>query len=232
MRIKGRAALILSLIIGTSVLSKVLRADSGTCGGASITVPFTDVGASIFFCQIAEAYFSGLTNGTSPTTYSPSSTVTREQMAAFITRTMDQSLRRQSRRAPLNQWWTTTPHYDGGLGISLVSDVNHFVSNIASGGRHLWLTQVGDINGNDAVLKFQASDGRFLGSWSGLTEAGGITIAMGNVFVQQTTNGTNLTPSLLYMINPAQPPGAAVQVPTTNPLGVCNSPGAIWPSTA
>ncbi len=47
-------------------------ADTGTCGGAMVTLPFTDVAGNIFFCQIAEAYFSGLTNGTTPTTYSPS----------------------------------------------------------------------------------------------------------------------------------------------------------------
>jgi hypothetical protein len=52
-----------------------------------------------FFCLIAEACFSGLTSGTSATTYSPADNVTREQMVAFITRTMDQSLKRRSRRA-------------------------------------------------------------------------------------------------------------------------------------
>jgi len=62
-------------------------------------LPFTDVMGSPFFCQIAEAFFSGLTNGTSATTFSPSQNVTREQMAAFTTRTMDQSLKRGSRRA-------------------------------------------------------------------------------------------------------------------------------------
>jgi hypothetical protein len=83
-----------------------LPADTGMCGDAMITVPFTDVMGSIFFCSIAEAYFSGLTNGTTPTTYSPSNPVTRDQMAAFVTRTQDSALRRGSRRAALNQWAT------------------------------------------------------------------------------------------------------------------------------
>jgi hypothetical protein len=56
------------------------------------TVPFTDVSSNIFFCQIAEAYFSGLTNGTTPTTYSPDDFVRRDQMAAFTTRTQDAAL--------------------------------------------------------------------------------------------------------------------------------------------
>lgn len=53
-----------------------------------ITLPFTDVPAGNgFFCSIAEAYFSALTNGTSPATFSPATGVTREQMAAFINQT-------------------------------------------------------------------------------------------------------------------------------------------------
>ena len=45
-------------------------------------IPFTDVTS---FChEIAQAFFTGLTNGTSPTTYSPTNTTTRGEMAAFI----------------------------------------------------------------------------------------------------------------------------------------------------
>src|SRR5205085_5902076 len=83
-----------------------IKADTGTCGGVTITLPFNDVMASPFFCQIAAAYYSGLTNGTTATTYSPTQTVTREQMAAFISRTMDQSLKRGSQRALAKKWWT------------------------------------------------------------------------------------------------------------------------------
>src|SRR5258706_356802 len=81
--------------------------DSGACSGVSVTLPFMDVAGSIFFCTIAEAYFSGLTNGTDAMHYSPSANVTRDQMSAFVTRTMDQSLKRGSQRAALNQNWTT-----------------------------------------------------------------------------------------------------------------------------
>ena len=91
---------LLALLLLITAASTRLHADTGTCGGASITLPFTDVpSTNTFFCSIAAAYFSGLTNGTSATTYSPSASVTREQMAAFITRTMDQSLKRGSQRA-------------------------------------------------------------------------------------------------------------------------------------
>ena len=61
------------LIAAVVASSDRTRADTGMCGGASITLPFTDVPSSnIFFCSIAEAFFAGLTNGTGATTYSPS----------------------------------------------------------------------------------------------------------------------------------------------------------------
>ena len=82
------------------ITSSRLLADYRTCGGATTTLPFTDVQSSGFFCQIAAAYFSGLTNGTSCYhLQSHCRMCTREQMAAFITRTMDQSLKRGSKRA-------------------------------------------------------------------------------------------------------------------------------------
>src|SRR5262245_15523847 len=99
-RLCKRSVALAALIAIITAASTQLRADTGTCGGQMISLPFTDVPSSnIFFCSIAEAFFSGLTNGTSATTYSPSDPVLREQMAAFITQTMDQALKRGSRRA-------------------------------------------------------------------------------------------------------------------------------------
>src|SRR5882762_2310545 len=106
-QIRHRSLLLAAAIVTLALCSRLIQADTSTCGGASITLPFTDVQASnVFFCSIAEAYFSGLTNGTSPTTYNPSDPVAREQMAAFITRTHDSAIKRSSRRAALQQWWT------------------------------------------------------------------------------------------------------------------------------
>src|SRR5215469_18768297 len=100
MKEKLRSAVILFLTIVVLLFaSNRLPADTGTCGGAMTTLPFTDVMGSIFFCSIAEAYFSGLTNGTTPTTYSPDDFVRRDQMSAFVTRTQDSALRRASRKA-------------------------------------------------------------------------------------------------------------------------------------
>src|SRR4030095_14450947 len=103
-----RLSLLIALAVTLTTASTRIQADTGTCGGASVTLPFTDVpGTSTFFCSIASAYYSGLTNGTTATTYSPSANVTRDQMAAFVTRTLGQSLKRGSRRAALQQWGKT-----------------------------------------------------------------------------------------------------------------------------
>lgn len=95
------------IIVSLTFVSTRLKADTGACGGQMISLPFTDVPASnIFFCSIAEAFISGLTNGTTATTYSPSQPVPREQMAAFVSRTLDQSVKRSNPRAALGEWWT------------------------------------------------------------------------------------------------------------------------------
>ena len=91
-RIALRASGLVALLVTVTVASSRMHAqepgspeDTGMCGGVTITLPFTDVMGNPFFCQIAAAYFSGLTNGTSATTYTPSANLTREQMAAFVT---------------------------------------------------------------------------------------------------------------------------------------------------
>ena len=69
--IRYRMTLLATAVIAIAISSTQLKADTGKCGGASITLPFTDVpSSSIFFCSVAEAYFSALTNGTDDTHYS------------------------------------------------------------------------------------------------------------------------------------------------------------------
>src|SRR6187455_1144227 len=115
-----RFVLLISVMASLAILSNRLQADTGSCGGVTLPLPFTDVMGNSFFCQIAQAYFTGLTNGTSATTYNPTQPVTREQMAAFITRTLDQSLKRGSRRAALDQFWTTAS--SNSLALTMVED--------------------------------------------------------------------------------------------------------------
>jgi hypothetical protein len=171
-----------------------LRADTGACGGANVTLPFTDVAGNAFFCQIAAAYFAGLTNGTSATTFSPANNVTRDQMTAFITRTLDQSLKRGSRRAALGQHWTP-----GGIAAVGETTVGLDPVAVAADGDDIWVLQ--DL----AVSRVRASDGRVIGKWTeGPRGQGGVVVALGRVFVTGD--------DYLYMLDPAQPPGPMTKV--------------------
>lgn len=196
-----RASLVIALLLIITIASSRLRADSGTCGFATTTLPFTDVAGSIFFCDIAEAFFSGLTNGTTPTTYSPGQNVPREQMAAFVTRTLDQSLKRGSRRAALNQFWTPT---SDGLGLTTVGGTPQMVE---SDGTDLWVASF-----NNSVSRVRASDGRLLETWTGADLAFGVLAAKGFIFI--TGNTVNPGGSL-YRIDPTQPAGPVTTLAST-----------------
>jgi hypothetical protein len=191
--------IVLVIIVGAS---SRLRADSGTCGGATTTLPFNDVaGSNIFFCSIAEAYFAGLTNGTSATTYNPSANVPREQMAAFITRTLDQSLKRGSRRAALDQWFSPTASQS--IARTTVGEVPNAVK---SDGADLWVA-----NGlDDTVSRVRASDGRLLETWTDADAPVAVLVARGRVYIAGASS-----PGRLYEINPTQPPGDVTLIANT-----------------
>src|SRR5262245_37712059 len=89
--------------------------------------PFTDVSPA--FCPyVAEMYYLGITAGTSPTTYSPNNPVTRGQAAVFVSKGVNQALARSSRRAAFGQWWTSTPHWDLGLGVTGVAPLPYLAA--------------------------------------------------------------------------------------------------------
>lgn len=206
-RIRYRAialAFVMTVIIAGS---SRLRADSGSCSGQTVTLPFTDVAGSPFFCQIAEAYFSGLSNGTSATTYSPGQNVTREQMAAFITRTQDQGIRRRSYRAALDQWW------EGSFSTGGTTDVGNGPQSVESDGADLWVASFGG-----TVTRVHGSDGRALGTWTGADMADGVVVIRGRIFITGETS-----PGSLYRIDPKQ--GAGPVDVATNSLG--NDPRGI-----
>jgi hypothetical protein len=216
-----RATLMISLMLVITVASTRVRADQGTCGGATTTLPFTDVMGNLFFCQIAEAFFSGLSSGTSATTYSPAANVTREQMAAFITRTMDQSLKRGSRRAALKQFWTPTS--PDGLGLTTVGTTPFLVE---SDGADLWVANFT----SGTVSRVRASDGKLLETWTGATNAFGVVAAKGLIFVTGITS-----PGNLYQIDPTQPVGAVTTLTSSlgaDPQGISFDGARIWTANA
>jgi len=166
---------------------------------ASFGLPFTDLGSTSFCAAIAEAYYTGITHGTSATTFSPTASVDREQAAIFATRTLDAALTRGSRRAALGQWWTTrTTQWNAGFGVTAVGTGP---ARMTSDGEDVWVTNVGD----DTISRVHARDGRLLGTWTGATLPFGILAALGRIFV--TGVGGEI-----FMIDPTLPPGDVTAV--------------------
>src|SRR6187397_457368 len=101
LRLARHRAAIGILILTAAVIGGATSALLGLCG------PFTDVAADAFCPFVLEIFTLGITTGTTPTTYDPSANVSRLQMAAFLSRTVDRTLQRGSRRAALNQFWAS-----------------------------------------------------------------------------------------------------------------------------
>lgn len=194
----SRAGLLLIALSVVMVVSVRLRADTGNCNGAILSLPFSDVpGGGAFFCAIASAYFTGLTNGTTATTFSPTTDVTREQMAAFITRTQDLVLRRSNKRAFMQQWWTPTlPEALRPADLGAASNPIDIVFD----GQDLWTANFA----SDSVSRVRASDGRLLQTWTGIEGARGIIACAGRIFV---TSDQGNTPGEIYVIDPEAPAG-------------------------
>ena len=167
--------------------------------------PFTDVAADAFCPFVLEIFYLGITTGTTATTYDPASNVTRLQMAAFLSRTVDGALKRGSRRAALDQFWTSKN--DTVLGLTTVGTGPELLQ---SDGADIWVANTG----NSTVSRVRASDGRLLETWTGATSAYGVLVATGRVFV---SGGTN--PGTLYRIDPTQTAGAVTTVASNVGIG-------------
>jgi YVTN family beta-propeller protein len=189
------------------------------CGGNTYPFPYTDVsGVGAAFCPgIMEAYVTGVSKGTTPTTFSPNNTVTRVQMTTFLQRSLDQGLARASRRAALNQWWT--PQNANAMQTIAVGGSPLFC---AADGENIW---VSNLNGH-GVLEVQASTGTILGTWTGATASVGVLVAAGKVYVAGKTS-----PGMLYVIDPTQPPGAVTVAASnlgSNSYGIAFDGTNIW----
>ena len=184
-----------SLLAVASVLAGGAGALLGTCG------PFTDTLNDAFCPFVLEVFYMGITTGTTPTTYDPSSNVTRLQMAAFLARTVDRVLQRGSRRAALDQFWTSQNATVLGL-----TTVGIGAERCRADGADVWVSN----SWAGTVSRVRASDGKLLETWTGATFAEGIIVAMGKVVVTGQTN-----PGSLYAIDPSQPAGAVTTVAST-----------------
>ncbi|HEV8486377.1 MAG TPA: hypothetical protein VGV87_22730 [Blastocatellia bacterium] len=214
-----RVVALVALITVVSVVSARLRADTGMCGG--VNLPFIDVSASNpFFCSIASAYFSGLSDGTTATTFGPADLVPREQMAAFVTRTMDQSLRRGSQRAVAQQWWQPTGVLALALSRAEVDDshgnqFHSFPTRIAWDGADLWVTSR---TGLLTVSRVRASDGRLLENWDMFIGGLDIIAAAGRIFVSGDSPFVSEEDAgRVFVIDPRREPTAASEFAKTKP---------------
>jgi len=184
----------------------------GVCG------PFTDVAADAFCPFVLELFTLGITTGTTPTTYDPTSSVTRLQMAAFLSRSVDGVLKRGSRRAALDQFWTT--QNASVLGLTTVGTIPYLLK---SDGTDVWVAN----NASGTVSRVHGADGRLLETWTGATSAYGVLVAMQRVFV----TGGFTSPGNLYRIDPGQPAGAVTTLASTLgnfPYGVAFDGARIW----
>jgi DNA-binding beta-propeller fold protein YncE len=201
-------------LFASSVLLTVLAgagsALRGACG------PFTDVALDNFCPFVLEIFYFGITTGTTPTTFDPTANVSRLQMAAFLSRTVDGTVKRGSRRAALRQFWTTQGEIN--LGVTTLPNSSGFVE---SDGLDLWVgTNFGD------VFRVKGSDGRILETWTGAQGNVAVVPAMGKIFVDAQTD-----PSKLYRIDPSQPAGAVTTVASNlaaGAAGMAFDGGRIW----
>ena len=184
----------IALFAIVAVLCGAASAVLGTCG------PFTDVAADAFCPFVLEIFYLGITTGTTATTYDPASNVTRLQMAAFLSRTVDGALKRGSRRAALDQFWTS--QNTTVLGTTTVGVAPGL---LASDGADIWVA----VDTDARIARVRASDGKLLETWTGATSAFGVLVAMGRVFSTGFLN-----PGQLYRIDPGQPAGAVTTVAT------------------
>ncbi len=188
------------------------------CGGTTYPFPYTDVASVGFpFCPgIMEAYVTGISKGTSPTTFSPDENVSRLQMTTFLQRSVDLGLTRTSWRAAAEQWWL--PQNSTGLLIVYPGVAPVLCKPDRDS---IWVAA------GDTVVRFDANTGASLGAWTGATNASGVLVVGGLVYVTGNTS-----PGAVYVINTQSTGGAVGTLGTPGigayPKGIAFDGANIW----
>jgi hypothetical protein len=201
-----RRFLVVSLALAAAVLGGAGGALFGVCG------PFTDVAADAFCPFVLEVFTLGITTGTTPTTYDPTSAVNRLQMAAFLSRTVDGVVKRGHTRAALERFWN--PQNDSVLALTSLTTVGGFPRGLRSDGVDVWVAS--SLAGT--VSRIRVGDGKLLETWTDAAGAADVVLAMGRVIV-----AGRVAPGRIYTINPTEAAGAVTTVATNVP----DSPRAI-----
>lgn len=209
-----RPLLVVAVLASAFFVGAAVRVVQDSCG------PFTDVSA-LYCPYVLEAYYTGITAGTSPTTFSPDLPITRAQSAVFTTKSLNQALARGSRRAALGQWWTTSSS-----GAVSTTGVGAGAFYAAADGADVWTANLAD----GSVSRVRASDGRLLETWTGAPSAGSVLVAMGRVLVA----GPGDPVGKLYVIDPSLPAGALNSVADlgVNPLDMAFDGSRVWVANA
>jgi DNA-binding beta-propeller fold protein YncE len=209
---------LVTLGFGVAVVMGIAPAQAQElCGGVDYPFPYTDVSTvGAAFCPgIMEAYVTGVSKGTTMSTFSPNNTVTRVQMATFLQRSLDQGLARANRRAALDQWWVAQK--TAAMQSIAVGGAPYVC---AADGENIWVSTFS----GGTVVELQASTGAILNTWKVLPNATGVRVALGKVFV--ATGGVL---PLLNVLDPLQPVGNLDFGPIGNqPVGVAFDGANIW----
>src|SRR5262245_37082250 len=152
----GAAAILAGLTIGAA------NAALGSCG------PFTDFTDPGFCPFVLEIFYLNITTGVTPTTYDPASPVSRLQMAAFLSRTVDRTLQHANRRTSLERHWL--PQDPIILGITTVGVTPRAVK---SDGRDVWVMSLGP-----GTITRVSGDGTIVGTWTGATSAQSLLVVV------------------------------------------------------
>jgi hypothetical protein len=144
-------------LLGAALLTFLPTRTGKVLAQGAICGQFTDVPSSSVYCPfILQAFISGITQGTSPTTFSPGDLVSRDQMVTFFTRTMDLTLHRGTVRTAIGKTWTPSSSPGG-----VATDVGGAVYDVVTDGTYLWLARA-----DGKILKVDVADRRLLETWS------------------------------------------------------------------
>ncbi|HKF41733.1 MAG TPA: hypothetical protein VKG01_01405 [Thermoanaerobaculia bacterium] len=210
---------------GRSVLAVVAVALAALVGGGSgalgLCGPFTDTADDPFCPFVLEIFYMGITTGTTATTYDPTGNVSRLQMAAFLSRSVDGALKRSSRRAALRQYWI--PQHSDFLGIS---GTGANPQAVESDGADIWVAS----NTDGWIQRYRGSDGSPLGTWTGASSALGVLVAQGHVFVTGSQS-----PGFLFGVDPRSAPSQVDLISSALPglpSGITYDGSRIWTANA
>ncbi len=201
------------------LVSSLLASMLAGAGSSLLAVcgPFTDVAADAFCPLVLEIFYLGITTGTTATSFDPAGNVSRLQMAAFLSRTVDGTLKRGGKRAALKQFWTT----QGGASLGVTTLGGAPPGQVESDGTDLWVAVL-----PNRVQKVQGSTGKILETWTGADGVADMVAAMGRMFAAGRTS-----PGRLYRIDPSQPAGSVTTVASTlgnTAIGIAFDGGRIW----